>query len=65
MIFIIIAFFYFLYCCPIKILLRHKNRAGFICEVSPFLLDFSRQTKKIQLWAKVYILADSRSIVRS
>ena len=53
------------YCCPIKIYLRHKNKADFICEVSLFLLDFCRQTKLIQLWAKVYILADSRSIVRS
>ena len=52
------------YCCPIKILQRNKNRADFICEVSPFLLDFCRQTKSIQLWAKVYILADSRSMVR-
>ena len=48
------------YCCPIKKLQRHKNRADFICDVSPFLLDFCRQTKSIQLWAKVYILADSR-----
>ena len=54
----------FNYCCPIKILQRNKNRADFICEVSPFLLDFCRQTKSIQLWAKVYILADSRSMVR-
>jgi len=53
------------YCCPIKKLQRHKNRADFICDVSPFLLDFCRQTKSIQLWAKVYILADSRYIVRS
>ena len=34
------------YCCPIKILQRHKIRADFICEVSPFSLDFSRQTIK-------------------
>lgn len=33
------------YCCPIKILRSHKIRADFICEVSPFSLDFSRQTK--------------------
>lgn len=35
------------YCCPIKILLSYKNRADFICEVSPFSLDFCRQTKLI------------------
>ena len=31
---------------PIKILQSHKIRADFICEVSPFSLDFSRQTIK-------------------
>lgn len=36
----------FYYCCPIKILRSHKIRADFICEVSPFSLDFSRQTIK-------------------
>ena len=47
----------------IFILLSDKNfAADFICEVSPFLLDFCRQTKSIQLWAKVYILADSNII---
>ncbi len=50
------SFYPKIYCCPIKILQRNKNRADFICEVSPFLLDFCRQTK--------YILADSRSMVR-
>ena len=34
------------YCCPIKILRSYKIRADFICEVSPFSLDFSRQTIK-------------------
>ena len=34
------------YYCPIKILQSHKIRADFICEVSPFSLDFSRQTIK-------------------
>lgn len=34
------------YYCPIKILQNHKIRADFICEVSPFSLDFSRQTIK-------------------
>ena len=34
------------YCCPIKILQKTKNRADFICEVSPFSLDFRRQTKQ-------------------
>ena len=34
------------YYCPIKILQSHKIRADFICEVSPFSLDFSRQTQK-------------------
>ena len=38
---------FFLYCCPIKIYLSHKNKADFICEVSLFLLDFCRQTKLI------------------
>ena len=36
----------FYYYCPIKILQSHKIRADFICEVSPFSLDFSRQTIK-------------------
>ena len=36
----------FYYCCPIKILRSYKIRADFICEVSPFSLDFSRQTIK-------------------
>lgn len=31
---------------PIKILRSYKIRADFICEVSPFSLDFSRQTIK-------------------
>ena len=35
-----------IYYCPIKILQNHKIRADFICEVSPFSLDFSRQTIK-------------------
>lgn len=35
-----------LYYYPIKILQSHKIRADFICEVSPFSLDFSRQTIK-------------------
>ena len=34
------------YCCPIKILQKTKNRADFICEVSPFSLDFRRQTNQ-------------------
>ena len=34
------------YYCPIKILQSHKIRADFICEVSPFSLDSSRQTIK-------------------
>ena len=33
------------YCCPIKILQKNKNMADFICEVSPFSLDFCRQNK--------------------
>ena len=37
---------YYNYYCPIKILQSHKIRADFICEVSPFSLDFSRQTIK-------------------
>ena len=39
-------FICFFYCCPIKILQKTKNRADFICEVSPFSLDFRRQTNQ-------------------
>ena len=40
------------YCCPIKILQKTKNRADFICEVSPFSLDFRRQTNQFNYGQK-------------
>ncbi|MDR1542896.1 MAG: hypothetical protein LBS50_00510 [Prevotellaceae bacterium] len=30
-------------------------------EISPFLVNFGRQTKKLNQWAKIQILADSRT----
>lgn len=40
---------------------QNKIRADFICEVSLFSLNFCRQTKLIQLWEKVYTLANSNN----
>ena len=59
---------------PIKIFRSHKIRADFICEVSPFSLDFSRQTIKFNhgqkyfsgqpLYCQVIKLLDKSTILR-
>ena len=53
------------YCCPIKILRRHKKLGSIpFAGFDPFSLVCVRQNIKLKLCAKIVILADSRSMVR-
>ena len=54
-----------IYCCPVKVLQVKKIRLKPSCRISASFVTLLVTKKTVVTWAKVHILPDSRSIVRS